>query len=91
MLARCGFENAFANEGNGRYPELTPQQIRDASLDTILLSSEPFPFAEKHRQGVSAMFPGTAVHLVDGELFSWYGSRLLKAPDYFQEPITFYE
>lgn len=90
MLARCGFENAFAAVGNGRYPELTPQQIRDANLDAILLSSEPFPFTEKHRQEVGEMFPGTAVHLVDGELFSWYGSRLLKAPDYFQQLIMEY-
>jgi ABC-type Fe3+-hydroxamate transport system substrate-binding protein len=87
MLARCGFANAFATVGNGRYPELTPQQIRDAKPDAIFLSSEPFPFAEKHRQAVSEMFPGTAVHLVDGELFSWYGSRLLKAPAYFQQLI----
>ena len=91
MLARCGFKNAFAAVGNGRYPELTPQQIQDANLDAILLSSEPFPFAEKQRQAVSEMFPGTAVHLVDGELFSWYGSRLLKAANYFQELISSYE
>ncbi len=88
MLARCGFVNAFAAVGNGRYPELTPQQIRDANLDAILLSSEPFPFVEKHRQAISEMFFGTAVHLVDGELFSWYGSRLLKAPNYFQQIVT---
>lgn len=88
MLTRCGFENAFATVGGDRYPECTPRQIQAANLDAIFLSSEPFPFAQKHRQAVSQMFPGTAVHLVDGELFSWYGSRLLKAPDYFQQLIN---
>ena len=88
MLTRCGFENTFAALGDGRYPELTPEQIQAAALDAIFLSSEPFPFAEKHKQAVEAMFPGTAVHLVDGELFSWYGSRLIKAPAYFQQLMT---
>jgi ABC-type Fe3+-hydroxamate transport system substrate-binding protein len=92
MLTRCGLVNAFAAVGDGRYPELTPAQIHAANLDAILLSSEPFPFAEKHRQAFQAQFAGTArgrfgfaVHLVDGEMFSWYGSRLLLAADYLQE------
>ena len=81
MLTRCGFENVFAEMGNGRYPELTTEQIRVAQLDMILLSSEPFPFAEKHQQGFMAEF-GLPVRLVDVEMFSWYGSRLLLAADY---------
>ncbi len=88
MLTRCGFDNAFATIGNGRYPELTSQQIQDANLDAIFLSSEPFPFGEKQRQAFRKMCPGTAVHLVDGELFSWYGSRLRHAPAYFQQLIN---
>lgn len=85
MLTRCGFANGFAGVGNGRYPELSSSQIEAARLDAIFLSSEPFPFQEKHRQTIAAQFPDTAVHLVDGELFSWYGSRLLFAPSYFQQ------
>ncbi len=89
MLTRCGLVNGFAAMGDGRYPEVTAAQIHAADLDAILLSSEPFPFAEKHRQAFQAQFPGTArnrfgfaVCLVDGEMFSWYGSRLLLAADY---------
>jgi len=47
-------------------------------------SSEPFPFAEKHRTQFAEIFPDTTVHLVNGEMFSWYGSRLLLAANYFQ-------
>jgi ABC-type Fe3+-hydroxamate transport system substrate-binding protein len=81
MLSRCGFVNGFAAE-NGRYPQLTPDQIRAAKLDAIFLSSEPFPFAEKQRQAFLAEF-GCPVYLVDGEMFSWYGSRLLLAAAYY--------
>jgi hypothetical protein len=35
-----------------------------------------------------ARFPGTAVYLVDGEMFSWHGSRLLLAAGYFRQFIT---
>jgi ABC-type Fe3+-hydroxamate transport system substrate-binding protein len=84
MLARCGFDNAFAAVGDGRYPEVAIEMIQAADLDVILLSSEPFPFSEKHRVDFAARFPGTAVYLVDGEMFSWYGSRLLPAAGYLQ-------
>lgn len=86
MLTQCGMINAFAEENSGRYPERTPDQINAANLDAILLASEPFPFTEKHRQAFLAQF-GRPVYLVDGEMFSWYGSRLLRAADYLRQFI----
>jgi len=50
-----------------------------------LLSSEPFPFKQKHVEELGLEFPSAKILLVDGEMFSWYGSRLLKAPKYFEE------
>jgi ABC-type Fe3+-hydroxamate transport system substrate-binding protein len=88
MLACCGFVNAFAGVGDGRYPEVSEEMICAANLDAVFLSSEPFPFDEKHRAGFAARFPGTAVYLVDGEMFSWYGSRLLPAAGYMQRFTT---
>lgn len=82
MLRRCGLTNAFAHRPE-RYPEVAPAELAAADPDVILLSSEPFPFAEKHIPHYTMLCPGTPVHLVDGELFSWYGSRLLKASAYF--------
>lgn len=86
MLTRCGFQNGFAGQGNGRYPELTADDIRAANLDAILLSSEPFPFTEKQRRTFQTEF-GLPVYLVDGEMFSWYGSRLLLAAGYLRRFI----
>ena len=80
VLARGGFENVF--DGRRRYPEVTLAELADVQPDVLLLSSEPYPFREKHVAEIHARLPDTDVHLVDGEPFSWYGSRLLKTPPY---------
>lgn len=82
MLQRCGLQNVF-DEGDARYPQLTPQDLAEADPDVILLSSEPYPFREKHLAEINMICPGTPVRIVDGEIFSWYGSHLLHAPAYF--------
>jgi ABC-type Fe3+-hydroxamate transport system substrate-binding protein len=82
MLKRCGLKNVF-DEGDARYPQLTAQDLAEADPDVILLSSEPYPFNEEHMAEVNMICPGTPVRIVDGENFSWYGSHLVKAPDYF--------
>lgn len=82
MLGLAGFENAV----NGtRYPELSHAEIQKLKPEFILLSSEPFPFKIEHQKAFQSLFPESKVILVDGEMFSWYGSRLAKAPDYFNQ------
>jgi ABC-type Fe3+-hydroxamate transport system substrate-binding protein len=71
-----------------RYPEITLEELKDYSPDLILLSSEPFPFKEKHIQEVKETLPGVEVKLVDGEMFSWYGSRMIKAVPYLRQILT---
>jgi len=82
MLQRAGFTNAFAHLG--RYPEVTPAQLAQAAPTRIFLSSEPYPFKEKHLTEFQEICPQAQIELVDGELFSWYGSRLLFSAAYFQ-------
>jgi ABC-type Fe3+-hydroxamate transport system substrate-binding protein len=82
MLKVAGFTNAFSHLV--RYPEVSPEQVRNASPDVILLSSEPYPFKEKHFAEFKAICPEIAVKIVDGEMFSWYGSRLLYSAEYFE-------
>lgn len=84
MLQLCGFENVIQS---GRYPELTADEIIAAKPDVLLLSSEPYPFGQKHIDEFKQMLPGAKIELVDGELFSWYGSRLLHSPGYFNKLI----
>ncbi len=83
MLEMAGFVNAFEKEI--RYPEISIRQLKDMNLETLLLSSEPFPFSERHKQELQILLPHTRIILVDGEMFSWYGSRLLKSAAYFEK------
>ena len=85
MLTRCGFSNAFAHLA--RYPEITPELLQQVNPKLILLSSEPYPFKEKHVLEFQELCPQAAIQIVDGEMFSWYGSRLLQAPAYLQQVI----
>jgi ABC-type Fe3+-hydroxamate transport system substrate-binding protein len=82
MLEVAGFRNVFADRT--RYPEITPDDLKAARPDLIFLSSEPYPFTEKHIAEVQAICPSAHLLVVDGELFSWYGSRLLRSSDYFR-------
>ena len=84
LLNEIGLINCMENK-NLRYPELLLEDIKKLNPDVILLSSEPFPFKEKHISELQKIVPNTTIQLVDGELFSWYGSRLLKSAEYFNQ------
>jgi len=83
MLKTAGFQNIF--ESRKRYPEVNINEIVAAKPDVIFLSSEPYPFSEKHIQEFAKYFEDLPILLVDGEKFSWYGSHLLHSPGYFLE------
>ncbi len=85
LLDHLGFRNALEHET--RYPELADEKIKALKPDYIFLSSEPYPFREKHIEELQTISPTSKIVLVDGEMFSWYGSRLIKAPPYFNSLI----
>ncbi|HEY4060742.1 MAG TPA: helical backbone metal receptor [Puia sp.] len=85
MLRRCGLANAFQHLD--RYPSIDTASLAGSNIQCVLLSSEPYPFREKHIREIRSLLPDAAIRLVDGELFSWYGSRLLEAPAYFRQLI----
>ena len=87
MLTLCNFKNVTV-EVQGRYPELSADTLKSLNPEVIFLSSEPFPFSSKHIEEFKAICPGAKVVLIDGEYFSWYGSRLLGAPDYFKSLLN---
>lgn len=82
VLRHLGFENVLRHKS--RYPEFTWEEIKELHPDYIFLSSEPFPFSQKHKGEVLQLMPNTKVVQVDGERFSWYGSRLILAGKYFK-------
>ncbi|HCM36215.1 helical backbone metal receptor [Chryseobacterium sp.] len=81
ILTEIGFENIFKERT--RYPEIKTEDLVDADL--IMLSSEPFPFKEKHIEELQAFYPDKKIMIVDGEAFSWYGTHIAKCENYFRE------
>ena len=80
LLQLNKFENASIAL---RYPEVT--LATDVHVDLVLLSSEPYPFNDKHKNEIQLYYPNAKILLVDGEMFSWHGSRLAKAFRYFKQ------
>ena len=66
---------------------MTKEEIKKRNPDVILLSSEPYPFSQKHIDEFEQICPDAKIALADGEYFSWYGSRLLGAPAYFNKVL----
>lgn len=83
MLQYAGFQNIFENQK--RYPVVTIEEMKTANCQLLLLSSEPYPFKKIHVEELQILLPDTKIILADGEMFSWYGSRLIKAPAYFEQ------
>ena len=80
IIEKLGFGNLFKNEK--RYPEISLDQMQEA--DVIFLSTEPFPFQQKHAEELENELPGKKIIVVDGEAFSWYGTHLAKCSEYLQ-------
>jgi ABC-type Fe3+-hydroxamate transport system substrate-binding protein len=86
FLSHFGLNNTCALE---RYPSLEDWknhvETADKAPTYIFLSSEPFPFESKHIEQVQVLFPASQIILIDGEMCSWYGSRMLEAAAYMQQ------
>lgn len=90
VLSLINLNNPWSYE-KSRYPEVSERKLRNSQLDYLLLSTEPFPFIEKDCIEFEGKFPTPKAVLVDGEMFSWYGSRMLKMKDYllnFRKSLT---
>lgn len=82
VLTYIGFENVLS--GMERYPELSEQDLKQLKPEYCFLSSEPFPFKESHVRELQEILPASKIAIVDGEMFSWYGSRLLQLEKYIK-------
>lgn len=86
MFEKLGFVNPMTAL-EGRYPEVTAEDLKAAQLDILFLASEPYPFSDKHHPEFHEILPDVKIINIDGEMF-WYGSRMLKAIPYFQKIMT---
>ncbi|MFM6944231.1 MAG: helical backbone metal receptor [Bacteroidota bacterium] len=83
MLLENEWSNVF--EHKERYPIISIDELIEANPEVIFLSSEPYPFKDKHIEELALQLPNTKIILVDGTYFSWYGSRMQNATAYFEE------
>lgn len=84
LLELNRFKNVFS-ENNSRYPEINLEELDQKKVELVLLSTEPFPFREKDKEAFKKEGEFGRAHIVDGEYFSWYGSRLVAAFAYFRQ------
>ncbi len=76
------WDNCF-KEKQDRYPEINEIELVKQNPEVVFLSSEPFPFKHKHLDRFKELLPNSKIILVNGEYFSWYGSKLVDSPAYF--------
>jgi ABC-type Fe3+-hydroxamate transport system substrate-binding protein len=86
IIEKCGFINVFKDHPE-RYPVVTMEDLIHSNLDFIFLSSEPYPFKDRDKIEFVTQIPTAKPKLVNGEIFSWYGVRMLKAVDYLNQLI----
>ena len=79
-IEELGLLNVISAE---RYPTVSTEQLQQLNPQLVLLSSEPYPFNASHLLELQSLLPQSKIMLVDGEMFSWYGSRMLEAVPYF--------
>ena len=82
FLTHLGYTNAIIKS---RYPQIQLQELAELAPDEILLSSEPFPFSQKHIADLQEHLPNIKFRLVNGEFFSWYGTRILKCNEMLEQ------
>ena len=80
MLAEVGWETLPAVEGGdvgaARYPVFGWNAPWLPKVERVLLSTEPYRFHSRHIDEVAALAARPAT-LIDGEMASWYGSRVI--------------
>ena len=82
ILRQCSLKNLILEN---RYPTINKRAIKKLNPQLILLSSEPYPFSRSHIEEFAKLLPNAYIRIVDGELFSWYGSRLKYTIQYLKE------
>lgn len=84
MLKICRFENVYAFQD--RYPEISIEKLPlREKRDVLFFSSEPYDFSDDEVYEVLQKNRKILTVYVDGQYFSWYGSRLIKAFEHFTQ------
>lgn len=75
-------EEPVGDDCDTRYPRVRPDEVIRSDPEIVLLPSEPFPFSQRDSDGIRETLRSTAavandrIHLIDGSLITWHGTRL---------------
>ncbi len=85
-LALIGWRT-FPEESTRRYPTIELDHTTLATVDRVLLSSEPYRFTKRHVEELRThpALRSKPVSLIDGEMTSWYGSRAIEGMKYLPQ------
>jgi iron complex transport system substrate-binding protein len=83
MLDRAGYDNLGKRLSRGRYPRIELDELKTLAPQILMLSSEPYSFRQREAEDLQKAIPAAQILAVDGRIFSWYGSHMLHAVDYF--------
>lgn len=79
--------NKYTNIYNAQnyLPKINPKRIRhDGDPEILFFPSKPFTFEDQHAFEISEYTNRSSAVFIDGEMFGWFGSRLIKAFEYFK-------
>jgi ABC-type Fe3+-hydroxamate transport system substrate-binding protein len=85
LLSLCGAENVFKDRADGRYPQVSREDLAAAAPEAILLPGEPFSFTPEDTAAIQELLPevpavqAKRIFLVDGRLLFWAGTRVGEA------------
>lgn len=82
LMQQLNLKNVLEKRGSSglRYPQLREEELIDLNPEVIILSTEPYPFKQTDATALTEKWKLPVV-LADGEIFSWYGSRLIHSGD----------
>lgn len=84
VIGECGGDNIFADLEE-RYPRFALEEASRHAPEVILLPTEPFRFSESDAVEIATLLNESPaaregrIHIVEGELLSWYGPRVARA------------
>ena len=87
ILENAGLSNCLGKNG-ARYPQLSGAELASLKPDVVFLSSEPYNSNTEDSYNMQRYFPSAFIKIVDGELFSWYGSRMILTMKHLQKITT---
>ena len=89
LLRCCGGVNAIGDDAERRYPRLDLEGLCRLDPEVLLLPTEPYAFSARERNELLGLDLAAArsgrIHVVEGELLTWYGPRMARAIDVFSQ------